>query len=855
MSVLEVKNVSIRYITGDFKDIGLKEYTMKKLKGEYHVTEFWADRNISFALEKGEMLGIIGTNGAGKSTLLKAVSGIMEPTKGSVKRKGNIAALLELASGFDGDLTVKENAYLRGAMLGYTRKFMDEMYNQIIEFAELRNFQDRPFKQLSSGMKSRLAFSIASLVQPDILILDEVLSVGDGAFRKKSEAKMREIISNGAATILVSHSVEQVQELCTKVLWLDHGQQIALSDDVQGICDLYQKFLNKEISLEEAERLAHHEGRKTLGKVGHSKGRIQNFDVALKLVNREADALKGTLYKFQVMIFAAFLLILLGSILLFCKSAFAIAYWIMLLMALFLFPKGKLKKIVFSALKDWWKLDRQETLNLIKLVSTATLLFSIATHGFLFTNEFFSHDSITNSYSMWRTTFWIEIGRMLIPLYELMKGNVTAPWMVGLLYIFWMVPTNMLVVRLLNLKNKICIVLACGLFSTNTAMTLFGATYITWLDDNAFSILAAVAAAYLFCQCEHGLPLGILCVIISASIYQAYFTITVALCFFAVIQKVISNEKIETVIIQGVKYVADLLCGFGAYFMVWKVVCKIFSVNMSRFSDTALLGGFSKWIDLIVKANGSYMRILFDRNGVFGEFRVIINITLLMLLGVWLIGRLINKELSFENKILLVALVLLFPTVFNSAQILFLESASGLTLIAQELIYIFLISCLEWGKSSFIDTDRKKQHQLIICVMMSFLVFQNVVFANQAYMKKDLEKSSTLVLAARIIERIEQTDGYVPGKTPVALVGQIRYNPYLSGKREGFEEFFDKTGLNYSYAATYNFRQYITQYLDYPISWASSGEISKLEHVKEMPIFPDREAIQNVEGTVVVKLS
>jgi len=254
MSVLKVENVSIRYITGDFKDIGLKEYIMKKLKGEYHVTEFWADRDISFTLEKGEMLGIIGTNGAGKSTLLKAVSGIMEPTKGHVEREGTLAALLELASGFDGDLTVKENAYLRGAMLGYTRKFMDETYEQIIDFAELRDFQDRPFRQLSSGMKSRLAFSIASLVQPDILILDEVLSVGDGAFRKKSEEKMREIIAGGAATILVSHSVPQVRELCTKVLWLDHGRQVALSADVKKICDAYQDFLRKKISLKDVEQ-------------------------------------------------------------------------------------------------------------------------------------------------------------------------------------------------------------------------------------------------------------------------------------------------------------------------------------------------------------------------------------------------------------------------------------------------------------------------------------------------------------------------------------------------------------------------------------------------------------------------
>jgi len=246
MSILEAKNVSIRYITGDFKDIGLKEYIMRRLKNNYKVVEFWADKDVSFTLERGEMLGIIGSNGAGKSTLLKAVSGIMEPTKGHIHREGSIAALLELGSGFDGDLTVRENTYLRGAMLGYTRAFMDETYEQIIDFAELQDFQDRPFKQLSSGMKSRLAFSIACLVKPDILILDEVLSVGDGAFRKKSEAKMKEIISGGATTILVSHSIDQVRELCSKVLWLDKGKQVEFGDDVNGICDRYEKHLEKK---------------------------------------------------------------------------------------------------------------------------------------------------------------------------------------------------------------------------------------------------------------------------------------------------------------------------------------------------------------------------------------------------------------------------------------------------------------------------------------------------------------------------------------------------------------------------------------------------------------------------------
>jgi len=243
LPILSCSNVSIRYMVGDFKNIGLKEWVMRRLTGKYQVKEFWADKDISFTLNRGDMLGIIGTNGAGKSTLLKAISGIMEPTQGRVVRRGKIAALLELASGFDGDLTVKENAYLRGAMLGYTRAFMDETYKYIIDFSELKEFEDRPFKQLSSGMKSRLAFSIASLVKPEILILDEVLSVGDGAFAAKSAAKMREIIEGGATTILVSHSLGQVCQLCNKILWLDHGHQIAFSDDISGICGVYEAFL------------------------------------------------------------------------------------------------------------------------------------------------------------------------------------------------------------------------------------------------------------------------------------------------------------------------------------------------------------------------------------------------------------------------------------------------------------------------------------------------------------------------------------------------------------------------------------------------------------------------------------
>lgn len=244
---LMVKGVSVSYKQGDFKDIGIKEWVIRHLTGSYNVRLFDAIQEVSFEVASGDILGIIGANGAGKSTLLKAVAGIMEPSEGKIYYNGDIAALLELGSGFDGNLTVKENAYLRGAMLGYTRKFMDDVIAHVLEFAELSGYEDRPFKQLSSGMQARLAFSIASMVNPDILILDEVLSVGDGAFQKKSEQKMKEIIEHGAATILVSHSIDQIVKNCNKVLWLDRGKQVMIGTQVESICNLYQEFLKTGI--------------------------------------------------------------------------------------------------------------------------------------------------------------------------------------------------------------------------------------------------------------------------------------------------------------------------------------------------------------------------------------------------------------------------------------------------------------------------------------------------------------------------------------------------------------------------------------------------------------------------------
>mgnify|MGYP002754671014 FL=1 len=245
MNMIEVDNVSVTYILGDIKELSLKEFFIRKMHGEVITKEFKALYDITFHVKKGELLGIIGSNGSGKSTILKVLSKIMPASSGSVNVNGVVAPLLELTAGFDDEMTVKENVYLRGALLGYTKKFIEDKYDEIIDFAEIRDFENVAFRKLSSGMKSKIAFSLASFVKPDILILDEVLSVGDMSFRAKSEQRMKELFDSGVTTILVSHAIEQIREMCTKVLWLEKGHMRGYGE-TQEMCDAYEAYMRGE---------------------------------------------------------------------------------------------------------------------------------------------------------------------------------------------------------------------------------------------------------------------------------------------------------------------------------------------------------------------------------------------------------------------------------------------------------------------------------------------------------------------------------------------------------------------------------------------------------------------------------
>ena len=241
-TAIEVDNVSMKFNLSREKVDSLKDYIFKTIKREIQYNEFWALKNVSFSVEKGDRVGILGLNGAGKSTLLKVISGVFKPTEGHVDKHGKMVPLLELGAGFDPQYTGKENIYLYGAMLGYTKKFIDSKYDEIVESSELQKFMDVPVKNYSSGMKSRLGFSIATVVEPKILILDEVLSVGDAKFRKKSEKKIMSMFDSGVTVLFVSHSLEQVQRLCNKAMILEKGKLIAYGD-IDPISEQYSKMI------------------------------------------------------------------------------------------------------------------------------------------------------------------------------------------------------------------------------------------------------------------------------------------------------------------------------------------------------------------------------------------------------------------------------------------------------------------------------------------------------------------------------------------------------------------------------------------------------------------------------------
>ncbi len=242
---IEVNHVSMLFRLNKDRVDNLKEYFVRLVRRQLNYTRFWALKDVSFKVEKGDHVGIMGFNGAGKSTLLKIVAGVLKPTMGNVKVNGIVAPMLELGAGFDRNYSGAENIYLYGATMGYSRKFLDEKFDEIVEFSELGEFINAPLKSYSSGMKSRLGFAIATAVKPDILILDEVLSVGDAAFREKSEKRIMDMMGDGVTVLFVSHSTERVRKLCNKAIILTKGQVVE-QGEAEEICELYKEMISRK---------------------------------------------------------------------------------------------------------------------------------------------------------------------------------------------------------------------------------------------------------------------------------------------------------------------------------------------------------------------------------------------------------------------------------------------------------------------------------------------------------------------------------------------------------------------------------------------------------------------------------
>jgi len=241
--MIEIRDVNMRFRMANDRMSGLKEYIVQLLRGKLKYEEFEALKDVTFDVEEGEVVGLVGHNGAGKSTMLKVISRILKPTEGSVEIRGNVVPMLELGSGFDFDLTGRENIFLNGAILGYSEQFLKEKYDEIVAFSELGQFIDTPLRNYSSGMIVRLGFAIATVVEPQILIVDEVLAVGDARFQEKSKKRMQELMSGGTTVLFVSHNLHQIREMCDRVVWLDHGQ-MRMFGEAQAVCDAYEKSLD-----------------------------------------------------------------------------------------------------------------------------------------------------------------------------------------------------------------------------------------------------------------------------------------------------------------------------------------------------------------------------------------------------------------------------------------------------------------------------------------------------------------------------------------------------------------------------------------------------------------------------------
>ena len=484
----------------------------------------------------------------------------------------------------------------------------------------------------------------------------------------------------------------------------------------------------------------------------------------------------------------------------------------------------------------------------------ATVLATFVAHGFLFSNEFFSHDSVSYfAYSEWGFDFYTGIGRFLIPVYEYCKGGVAAPWLIGILFALWMSLAGIVITGVLQIRSLPGIALSCALLVTNVSLSLTGATYVYCMDEYALALLFAALSAAVFLRGGALAPLGVIPLLACLSIYQPYLTVTASLCLLALLRQASDGRRVGAILPRGVACLALIALSFLIYNALWNALRVLVAVPQTR--DVTPLSDFGV-IPRLISAYRAFFAFLFRSGGVLGLLRPVAHGLLLVLLLWRLLRTLSNGRLPVPNRVLILLLACLLPAALHSVSIAMPGEAHDLTAFARELLYLLPLSLLDDVPASGRSPRRVvNAERVALFALLSLLLWRNVVYANQVYMKKDLEKNSTLILAARIIDRIESVNGYIPGETRVAFVGRLDYNAPLDGTRPAFEDLRGQTGLWHSHAATYNLGRYITDYLQYPLLWDQESSVTRSELARAMPQFPAPGSVRMIEGVVVVKLS
>lgn len=528
----------------------------------------------------------------------------------------------------------------------------------------------------------------------------------------------------------------------------------------------------------------------------------------------------------------------------------ATIYWAILPVCLFFTPRTWLRDIKTVWL-GWWDMDRENTRRLLLTALAATVVFSLAAHLYAFTNEFFNHDSLGSIVSSGRSFItYLPHGRMLFALFVTLTGTVQQPWLLGMLFMLWMSLASVLAIRILHIRSAAGRVLLCGLFCTNTCLSNLFAHYSLCASPYALALLAMIAAAWFFTQCRHGELLGICCVVFSLLIYQAYFTAGVAFCFFAVVQMLARNENARLVVLRGARYLALLASGFLAYYLLWTVLCHVYGIEKIRESTFSISHGLRYFLNRIVESFSHFFQTQLSSGDFLGRLAPAIKLLLITMILFWLLFWLMDKRLAKSNKILLALSVCALPVVLDLSFVLFVMTNQSLVSVNMGFLGVFLLLCLSRPAPA---APTPRRYQVAVILLTAALMWQNIVYSNSIYIKMDLNKEATVSLFTRVIERVEQTEGYVPGETPVAFSGTIYNNQFLSRGREGYEWWVPSLGVAlYDYSVSYSAPDYIHNYLNYPMNIVgvpNSGEIAN------MPVFPFDGSIAWVDGVIVVKIA